>query len=206
MQGTPRYGTAPPETSVGDFATPEQELGRFAGNRNTYWESCMTLCRQWAWKPDDELKSLKQCLDLLVTNVGSDGNFLLNVGPMPDGRIEPRQADRLREIGRWMSRYGETITGTRGGPFRSAPWGVSTCKANRVFIHLLRFPGDGRLALPALPKKILASRLLGGGRTEVNQTADRVTIAVPPAARQDIDTVIELTLDGPAATIAPLAE
>ena len=46
----------------------------------------MTICRQWAWKPDDRLKSLQQCLQTLVRCAGGDGNLLLNVGPMPDGR------------------------------------------------------------------------------------------------------------------------
>ncbi len=199
-------GMAPPETTVGDFGTPEQEPGRFSGIRNLYWESNMTLCRQWAWKPADKLKTLDECIDLLVSNAGYDGNFMINVGPMPSGEIEPRQAERLREIGRWMKQYGETIYGTRGGPFRPAWWGVSTCKAERIFIHILHFPFDGRVSLPALPRKIVASRLLSGAVAEVKQTDQRVTIAIPLAARQELDTVVELTLDGSAVAIRPLAE
>ena len=166
----------------------------------------MTLCRQWAWKPDDKLKTLRECIDLLVGNAGGDGNFLLNVGPMPSGQIEPRQEQRLREIGRWMGQYGETIYGTRGGPFRPARWGVSTCRGNRVFLHILHFLYDGRLSLPALSGKIVASRVFGGGKAEVQQTADRITLTVPPAARQDIDTVVELTLDRSAVSVETAAE
>ena len=81
------------------------------------WETCMTICTQWSWKPNDELKSLKECLQVLVNTVGGDGNLLLNVGPMPDGRIEPRQVERLREIGRWLAKYGESIYGTAAGRF-----------------------------------------------------------------------------------------
>ena len=154
----------PPESTVGDFGTPEQETGRFYGDRNTYWESCMTICQQWAWKPNDRLKTLKECIDLLVTNAGCDGNFMLNVGPMPDGRIEPRQVERLREIGRWMKQYGESIYGTRGGPFKPAKWGVSTCKDDMIYVHVLRWPGDGPIVLPAVGKKIVGSRLLTGGK------------------------------------------
>ena len=202
----PKYGMAPPETTVGDFGTPEEELGRFSGDRSAYWESCMTLCRQWAWKPDDRLKPLQECIDLLVGNAGCDGNFLLNVGPMPSGEIEPCQAQRLREIGRWMGQYGETIYGTRGGPFRPAWWGVSTCKGDRVFIHILHFPYDGRLSLPALPRKIVASRVLGGGKAAVEQTDEGIALSVPAAARQELDTIVELTLDGSAAAIEPAGE
>ena len=200
------YGMAPPETTVGDFGTPEQEPGHFSGLRNVYWESNMTLCRQWAWKPNDKLKSLKECIDLLVSNAGYDGNFMVNVGPMPTGEIEPRQVQRLREIGRWMRQYGETIYGTRGGPFRPVWWGVSTCKDDRIFVHVLHCPGDGLLSLPAIPKKIVASRILGGGDAEVRQTDEGLTIRIPSAAPQELDTVVELKLDGSAVDIRPLAE
>ena len=59
----------------------------------------MTICRQWAWKPNDDMKSFKQCIQTLVRVVGGDGNLLFNVGPMPDGRVEPRQGARLRQMG-----------------------------------------------------------------------------------------------------------
>jgi alpha-L-fucosidase len=102
----------------GDYDTPEQRIGGMQVDRP--WETCMTICRQWAWKPDDELKSLAQCVQTLVKVVGGDGNLLLNVGPMPDGRIEPRQVERLKEIGQWLQEYGQSIYETRGGPFRSS--------------------------------------------------------------------------------------
>jgi alpha-L-fucosidase len=187
-------GFSPPETTVGDFATPEQEIGGFSSDRNKYWENCETICQQWAWKPNDTLKGLKECIDLLVTTAGHDGNFLLNVGPMPDGQIEPRQVERLREIGQWMKQYGNSIYGTRGGPFRPGVWGVSTCKDNTVFIHVLHRPDTGLISLPS-DKKVVASRLFGGEDVEVRQTGGRILITVPPPDRQQLDTVIELKLD-----------
>jgi alpha-L-fucosidase len=186
----------PAQSTVGDFGTPEQETGRFYGDRSTYWESNMTICHQWAWKPNDRLKSLKECIDLLVTNAGYDGNFMLNVGPMPDGRIEPRQVARLREIGRWMKQYGDSIYGTRGGPFPPAKWGVSTCRDDKIFVHVLRWPGDGLIALPAVAKKLVSSRLLKGGEVEVKPGGQGVILTVPQASRQALDTIIELRLNG----------
>ena len=99
----------------GDYDTPEQRIGGFQMNRP--WETCMTICHQWAWKPNDQMKSLKQCLQTLVHCAGGDGNLLFNVGPMPNGEIEARQVERLKEMGAWMKKYGETIYGTRGGPY-----------------------------------------------------------------------------------------
>jgi len=197
-------GMSPAESTVGDFGTPEQETGRFYGDRNTYWESNMTICRQWAWKPNDRMKSLKECIDLLVTNAGYDGNFMLNVGPMPDGRIEPRQVERLREIGRWMKQCGESIYGTRGGPFKPAKWGVSTCKDNKVYVHVLRWPADGTIALPAPGAKIVGHRLLTGEAAEVRQTGQGIAVSVPKESRRDLDTIVELELDGSAVDLRPL--
>jgi alpha-L-fucosidase len=196
--GRGKDGISPPETTVGDFHTPEQVIGRFFDDRNVYWESCITLGRQWSWKPNDELKTVKQCVDLLVENAGRDGNFLLNIGPMPDGRIEPRQAERLREIGRWMKPYGESIYGTRGGPFKPENWGVSTCTDDTIYLHVLRWPDNGRLSLPGVGRKVVGHRLLGAGEVEVKQTANRLVIVVSPATCQQLDTVVALKLDGSA--------
>ncbi len=188
-------GMSPPESTVGDFGTPEQETGRFYGDRNIYWESNMTICQQWAWKPNDQMKSLKECIDLLVTNAGYDGNFMLNVGPMPDGRIEPRQVERLREIGRWMKQYGTSIYGTRGGPFKPAAWGVATCKDNKVYVHVLRWNAARTIVLPSLGAKVIRHGLLTGGTADVRETGQGIYVTVPEKNRQDLDTIVELELD-----------
>ncbi len=184
----------------GDFDTPEQRLGAFQLERP--WETCMTLGTQWSWKPDDKIKSLKECIDVLVTCAGRNGNLALNTGPMPDGRIEPRQVERFRQIGQWLKQHGETIYGTRGGPF----WGlgcVSTRKDNTVYVHVLKWYDD-RVLLPAIPKKIVSHELLTGGTATLTQTADGLEIAVPPEQRHELDTIVALELDGPAADIPPL--
>jgi alpha-L-fucosidase len=183
-----------------DFDTPEQTIGRYQVTRP--WESCITICNQWAWKPNDTMKSLKQCIDTLVRCAGGDGNLLFNVGPMPTGEIEPRQVARLKEMGAWLKQYGETIYATRGGPFRPGPWGACTSKGNTLYLHMLAWP-DEQVVLPAIEKKIVASRVLTGGTATVTQTAEGITISVPAANRQDIDTIVALDLDGPAADAQP---
>ena len=199
-----------------DYATPEQRIGGFDHQRP--WETCTTLGTQWSWKPNDTIKSLKKCIDILVRCAGGDGNLLLNVGPMPTGEIEPRQVQRLKEMGQWLAKYGETIYGTRGGPWRPAPWGAATCPGNTVYVHILQWPvatgrhGDspvesdstGRgdtIALPALSKKIVSSKVLTGGTATVKQTDGGVEISVPATERQELDTIVVLTLDGPASEI-----
>ena len=184
----------------GDFDTPEQRLGGFRLDRP--WETCMTLGTQWSWKPDDQIKSLKQCIDVLVTCAGRGGNLALNTNPMPDGRIEPRQAERFREIGAWMQEYGQTIYGTRGGPFWSTSRVLSTHKDNTVYVHVLQWVEDC-ITLPPIDKKILASKVLTGGTAVVNQTDASIEISLPPEDRQELDTIIALELDGPAAELKP---
>jgi len=179
-----------------DFDTPEQRIGRM--NTRRPWETCMTICRQWAWKPGDKMKSLKQCIDILVRVVGGDGNLLLNVGPMPDGRIEPRQVERLRQI----KKHGESIYDTRGGPFLTGKWGASTYRGNTIYVHLLD-SSQGIVTLPPIDKEIVSHKVLTGGVAELKQTDESITITLPEDARDEIDTIVVLTLDGPAAEAKP---
>jgi alpha-L-fucosidase len=140
----------------------------------------------------------------LVTCAGGDGNLLLNVGPMPTGEIEVRQADRLREVGGWLKVNGEAVYGTRGGPFLPGSWGVSTHRERNVYVHVLRWPTDDALVLPALERRIVGASVVGvGGAAEATQSAAGTTIRVAAAHRQPIDTVVRLELDGPAGTLAP---
>jgi alpha-L-fucosidase len=196
------HGVTKSAEFAGDYDTPEQRIGGF--NRKRPWETCMTICRQWAWKPNDKLKSLGECVRTLASTAGGDGNLLLNVGPMPDGRIEPRQAERLREMGRWLGKYGEGIHGTRGGPFMPGKWGASTSKDRRIYLFVMQWPDKGPLKLPPLSQRVTGSKTLSGPQASVRQTDSAVTITVPPADRDPIATVIVLTVDGRATEIPPV--
>jgi len=185
----------------GDYNTPEQQVGTF--QRGRPWETCMTLCQQWAWKPDDKLKSFPEVLKILVETVTGDGNLLLNVGPMPDGEIEPRQADRLRELGTWLDRYGESVYGTRGGPYMNGDWGGATCKGKTVYLHILKWNAR-TIVLPPLPARILETKSLTGNPVRVDQTAEGVTVQPVGLGPTPVDAVIRLTLDKEAFPIDPI--
>jgi alpha-L-fucosidase len=186
----------------GDYGTPEQRVGSF--DMEHPWETCMTICHQWAWKPDDRMKTLPECLQALIRTVGGDGNLLFNVGPMPTGEIEPRQVERLKEMGAWLAKYGESIYATRGGPFKPAKHVVSTRKDCTIYVHILAWPEEV-LTLPALPATIVDSSVLTGGEGTVKQTEAGIEIAVPKPDQQEIDTIVALKLDKPAIGIAPIA-
>jgi alpha-L-fucosidase len=188
---------------VGDYDTPEQRVGGF--NRGRPWETCMTICRQWAWKPNDKLKSRQECLQTLLRVVGGDGNLLLNVGPMPDGRIEPRQVERLKEMGQWLSKYGQGVYGTRGGPFKPGHWGASTYKDNTIYLFVMQWPDKGPLELPVINAGITSTETLTRGNARVEQTDAGVSVALAAADRDPVATVIRLTVDGPALDIPPVS-
>jgi alpha-L-fucosidase len=176
----------------GDYDTPEQRVGKFQDRRP--WETCMTICRQWAWKPGDEMKSLQECIQTLVLCAGGDGNLLLNVGPMPDGRIEPRQVRRLQEMGAWLSRYGQSVYGTRGGPWKPSRAVASTRNGNSIFVHILRSE-TATVTLPDIPSKIARSQLLTGGSAKVSQQGGQLTITLSPApGPSDVDSIVRLEL------------
>ena len=187
-----------------DHATPEQRVGAF--NRNRRWETCMTMCNQWAWKPDDTMKTLDKCIDVLVRTAGGDGNLLFNVGPMPDGRIEPRQVDRLAEMGAWLGQFGETIYGTRGGPYMPSAWGASTCKNSRVYLHVLDWNQvkDGRIELPPLPRAIIRHELLTGGAVKLENTPEALILHFDASARVEPDTILALEVEGNAEDLSPI--
>ncbi len=180
-----------------DYYTPEQQLGGYDDRRP--WETCMTLGTQWAWKPGDALKSKAEVLRTLACCAGGDGNLLLNVGPMPDGRIEPRQAEVLGDVGQWLRRNGESIYGTRGGPYKPTSSLASTRKGNAIYLHLLK-PAS-RLTLPPIPRKVRGAAFLDGRRVVVAQTIEGISLDIPAAETVDGDTVIKLDLDGSAMDI-----
>jgi len=178
-----------------DFYTPEQRIGTY--DDQNPWETCMTIGTQWSWKPDDQIKTPAEVMGILARCVGGDGNLLFDVGPMPDGRIEPRQVDVLKAVGAWLSKNGESIYGTRGGPWKSNPGIASTRKGDVIYLHLLK-EGEPRVELAGLARKIVSASLLQGGEAKVEQTPDTVMVTVPANLRDPLDTVVKLQLDGSA--------
>lgn len=186
-----------------DFDTPEQRVGAYQADRP--WESCITICRQWAWKPEDDMKSFQECIQTLVFCAGGDGNLLLNVGPTPEGIIEPRQAGRLKEMGAWLARHGESIYGTRGGPWKPTRDLASTRRGSTIYLHILRSEG-GRVELPALPRTVTSAVLLDTGKdVPFQQAGGNLVLSIDPAALDPVDTIIRLELDGSAIDLPAMA-
>lgn len=188
-----------------DYYTPEQRIGAYDDQRP--WETCMTLGTQWSWKPDDKIKSAAEVVSILARVVGGDGNLLLDIGPMPDGRIEPRQLSVLQSVGAWMKRNSESIYGTRGGPWKPTLSLASTRKEKIIYVHILTWP-SGPIVLRKIPAKILSAATLDGSAVQFRSTTKGVEIQVDPARRDAFDTVVALHLNKdalriPAQAVAP---
>lgn len=181
------------DATTGDYATPEQKVGGI--NMTDPWESCITLCTQWAWKPNDAMKSLKQCIRTLASTAGGNGNLLLNVGPMPDGRIEDRQTARLREMGNWLKKYGEAIYATKGGPFLPDSVFAATRKGNKIYIHLFQKP-SGLLKLPEVPGlRVKKAYFLQGNKLSFRLEQEQLIFQLPEELPDENDSVLVLEMD-----------
>src|SRR5438128_3793228 len=117
-------------------------------------ETCETMNGPGGFNiTDRRYKSTRDLIRYLVRAAGSNANFLLNVGPMPNGRIQPEFVTRLEEVGAWMKQNGASIYGTRGGPVTPRPWGATTRKGNRVYVHVFDAP-EKTLLVPPLGGRI----------------------------------------------------
>jgi len=158
-------------------------------------ETSLTMNRSWGFNITDHgFKSVKELIGYLVRAAGNDANLLLNVGPRPDGTMQPEAVERLRAVGAWMARYGESIYGTRGGPVPPRPWGVTTRRGDLVYVHVLEW-SDRLLALPPLGGTVTAARMLATGDPVVfEQSESGVTLTLPPGGGDEPDRIVVLAL------------
>lgn len=155
-------------------------------------ETCDTINNSWGYNSSDhKYKSTKDLVQYVVKAAGNNANFLLNIGPMPSGRVQPEFVARLHEMGEWMRKNGESIYGTRGGPITPRPWGVSTQTHDKIFLHVLDWH-DQVLALPKLAG-VRGATILGSGKPVELRSEPNATLVVFPSEERDpIDTVIVL--------------
>lgn len=147
---------------AGDFSTPEQEI---TADPHHAWESCMTLNESWGYHAaDDAWKNAKTIVRNLTYCANGGGNYLLNIGPKPDGSIPEESVRVLSDVGRWMSRNGESIhTLDRCQPHRSN-YAAFTRKGNTLYMHVYFWPGD-TVSLGGLKPAVKSARFLASGQS-----------------------------------------
>jgi alpha-L-fucosidase len=186
----------------GDSDTPEQHVPA-TGIEGRDWEVCMTMNHTWGYKSyDEDWKSTEDLLHKLIDIASKGGNFLLNVGPKPDGTIPQASIDRLAEIGRWMDVNSESIYGTVASPFRRPWWGRCTRKEpengdTRLYLHVFDWPEDKYLFVPVNNEAIQCYSLSGNKEMyEVEKAEEGLVVRLTGEAADEISSVIVLDIKG----------
>jgi alpha-L-fucosidase len=198
----------------GDYVTPEQFIPRAIPTKGVQvrgaddsvqknfhagvpspadfqlWETCMTINDTWAYNAHDHhFKSSRDLIRGLVEVASRGGNFLLNVGPQPDGMIQPEFQERLRAIGDWITINGESIYETTYGPIQGQSAFRTTAKGSDLYIHIFDWPA-GSLVLSDLPGKVLSARILANNQPlRFEQSPKELSISLtsqPPDANVSV--------------------
>ena len=156
-------------------------------------EVCMTLNDHWGYSKDDHNhKSVRNLVHILARSASGNGSYLLNVGPTAEGEILPVHTKRLRGVGAWLARNGTGIYGTRGGVIPPTNGTVSTRRGNTHYIHVLDWISDA-VTLRGVPETVTQARVVAtGDMVTLTRDGDKVTLLIPPPARDTFDTVVEL--------------
>jgi alpha-L-fucosidase len=156
-------------------------------------ETSLTMNDSWGFNiTDRNFKTPRALVHYLVRAAGNDANLLLNIGPRPDGTIQPDALERLEKLGEWTAVYGGSIYGTRGGPVPPRPWGVTTTRGDSVFVHVLDWP-DPLLTISGLGRQVLRASALAGGRAvRFTETGGAITLELPAGGPDVFDRVIVL--------------
>ena len=153
----------------GDFSTPEQKI--VAETNGRAWESCMTLNDSWGYqRADDDWKSSRTIIRNLIQCARDGGNYLLNIGPKPDGSVPEESVRVLTEVGAWMSTNGDTIYKSDLCEVRRSNYASFTRTGNTLYMHVHFWPGE-YVAISGLQMKVKAAHLLKTG-VEVKFTQD----------------------------------
>lgn len=158
-------------------------------------ETCETINNSWGFNiTDRSFKSSKRIIHYLVNAAGLNANFLLNIGPMPNGKIQPEFTDTLAVVGAWVQKNGEAIYGTRGSGIPAQPWGVITQKDKNLYVHVMTAPQQPYVFIPQLKGKVTKAALLAdGSAVKFKQQTEGVFVYLSGVATDPNDTIIKLT-------------
>ena len=177
-----------------DFISFEAMVGPF--DRQQPWEMAEQINPSgWVFNKPMPTRPFRELLRNLVYTIARDGNYLLDVGPMQDGKLYPPDAERLQEFAAWMKINAEGVHGTRGGPYRDGDWGGASCKGRSVYLFLSDRVGT-ELALPALAAKVRAASRLDGGPLQFKTGRGGLHLTMPDReGARPVFVCIKLELD-----------
>jgi alpha-L-fucosidase len=194
----------------GDFSTPEHKIE--ASKRA--WETCETMNLGWGWQAhDNEWKSPRHVLNDLTTCAQQGGNYLLNIGPKPDGTVPEESVRVLQGVGRWLEVNGRAIYKTDGGASISfGNYDNFTRRGSTLYIHVYFWPSETPaaawlefyrpevvVAVGGLHAKVLGAKVLKTGQpVQFTQTETTLRlIGLPRTPPDELITVLEIECDRP---------
>lgn len=162
------------------------------------WEAIFTHNDSWGYsKFDYNFKTPREIIRLLTDIVSKGGNLMLNVGPKADGTIPETSIKCLKAVGEWLKTNGEAIYGTTYGPIAPQPWGVTTLKPGKLFLHVMKSPKNGELLVPGIDAQVKKVNLLGNKKSLVwKQDRQMLKVILPSPLPDDVNTVIVIEYDG----------
>jgi alpha-L-fucosidase len=159
-------------------------------------ETCETMNDSWGFNiTDRKYKTSKSLIHYIVNAVSLNANFLLNVGPMPDGTIQQEFTDTLKVIGSWMAKNGETIYGTRGAVVKEQVWGVVTAKEKTWYAHIIKKSTEPYIFIPDVKAKVSKVLLFSNKAIlRFKQQPEGLFVYLDNLKLDTVDTIIELQL------------
>ncbi|MDM1294128.1 alpha-L-fucosidase [Sphingobacterium sp. N143] len=185
----------------GDTKTPEQKIPDWSELEGKHWETCMTMNGTWGYRTSDhKWKSAETLIRNLVDIASKGGNYLLNVGPKPDGTFPQESIERLATIGQWMKVNHEAIYATKSSPLQPFDWGRCTMKEHgentSLYLTVFDWPQNGVITLPLKHQVLKASFLANGQKIRTENQSGQIRLQVPKQAIDKVATVIKIEVAG----------
>jgi len=189
---------------LGDYSTlGDMEVPLTAPNG--LWETVDTHNDTWAYAGyDHNWKSPRELISRLLRVAALGGNYMLNIGPTGRGVIPPESAEILRQTGKWIRRNTDSLYGTSASPLGLQPWGCSTHRPGKLYLHILHWPWDGEIWLHGLRVKVHQARFLVSGRNlKFFKKSASLCLRIPPMPPDHPVVVIVLDIDGTVKSTPP---
>lgn len=155
-------------------------------------ETCQTMNGMWGYKVvDQNYKSPETLIRYLISTAGKGANLLLNIGPQPNGELPAAAIERLKAMGEWMRANGQTIYGTEAGDIKQQPWGVTTRKGDKLYVHIFELDAE-TLTLPLDVEVVEAVSFADRKAVPYTTTDEGVVLEVGRVA-DTVDYIVELT-------------
>lgn len=181
----------------GDYGSSENFVPYIGDNWTRPWESCQKFDGGWFWKGKDTSQSLDWAMRNLFDAVSRGGNFLMNMGPTPEGLLPPVSVKKLKPMGEWLRANGECVYGTQRGPHFLLDWGTCTRRGNILYYQIFDWPDNGTLVIPGLTADIgNISFLNHDAPVSFKQAGADMHVKLPPKPVDALLSVLKVELDG----------